>query len=394
MGLFDKLFSKGSKTPNEMKEKSQEEKEAIEKESIQHFGHQMYIDNSDELVYLGNVKKVDKAKHRGGRICDVYIAKALICRDGDAIAPDWGDNVCFEVKENAIVDHELLDYVAAYYLNDISIDENFQNNDRYYLGEIVENTDLDNSTDKYTRGIQSSAVNQWFNRYMDKQEAIERKEIEEREQIKQEEEFRNRIKIDAEINERIERKRKEEEKERQDRINNPYLQLNNFPTLCTGIKSEDYDGINLSNTESRGDILRLRDVKKIGKDGAGTYLYTGYVGNTYNEDDGEFFNNHDKLPICFELYKRLEDIVQEQNPEEIEAVLKLLSVPQNYKDNSQLYYIGKLGRDTRINQYGEIERKTSIIRGENSDSPAIAKQIRSLQKNFKLSHNRDGGEGR
>ena len=32
------------------------------------------------------------------------------------------------------------------------------------------------------------------------------------------------------------------------------------------------------------EILRIRALNKIGKDGSGTYLYSGYIGNTPNEN--------------------------------------------------------------------------------------------------------------
>ena len=392
MGLFDKIFAKSKKKQDKDIEESQKR---YEQEKLKVYGHDLQIEDSDEVVSVLSINKVNRVAHRNGKVCDVYTAKAILHKEDYEFMPDLGDDVCFEVKENTIIDHELLDYVAGYYLLNKSKDKS-----RVYLGEIEKNKDTLDLNNKYVLGDKSQTVNQWFDGYIDKQNEEKRKKMEEKMNRTKQEEFRAKLKFIEENKIEAEKRNAEREALIQERISNPYLKQTVKGITPSQIRIEEYDGINISNGNNRGDILRIIGLQKIGKDGSGTYLYSGHLQNTRNESDAIMFD-YGKLdsyglmtPVCFELYRRLEDIVAEQNPEEIREVLKFLSEPQNFRNNEQLNYIGHLSQEAKINQFGEIERKIVAIRGENSTSPAIAKQISSLQKSFAETHSRDSEEGR
>lgn len=114
-----------------------------------------------------------------------------------------------------------------------------------------------------------------------------------------------------------------------------------------------------------GDVLRIRKVDKIGKDGSGTYLYSAYLNKTPNEYDVEFLSEEEPAgyPVCFTLEKRLEDIVREGKTQEINTLLSLLSNSRNFENNEQLVYIGGINRNGKIIDPASIEQYGSQNKG-------------------------------
>ena len=109
----------------------------------------------------------------------------------------------------------------------------------------------------------------------------------------------------------------------------------------------NYDGVNIET----GDVLRIRNVNKVGKDGSGTYLYSAYIDNTPNEHDVEVLGKTPMgFPVCFELPKRLEDIVRDGDLKEIRQVLQLLSNGRNFENHKQLNYIGGIDKNGQVNR--------------------------------------------
>ena len=152
----------------------------------------------------------------------------------------------------------------------------------------------------------------------------------------------------------------------------------------------NYDGINVSDGDERGYILRIRQLENRGIDGSGTYLYSGYICSTGDESDVEFNDYRTSTAVCFELYRSLENIVEDNNPQEIQNVLNFLSNPNNFKNNDKLNYIGHLDRVTEIQPNGEIKRTVVERRLGESNSPAIAAQIKIMQQEF----DRENGQSR
>ena len=148
------------------------------------------------------------------------------------------------------------------------------------------------------------------------------------------------------------------------------------PTLCRVIipgykngsrKIYSYDGVNVCT----GEVLRIRGLNHIGKDGSGTHLYLGYIYNTENEDDADLSiesieQMNGAARVCFELPKSLLDIENEGNLDEIKQVLQLLSDERNFVAADKLKYIGG------------INNSWQITRNEKSSSPVIQKIIQKL----------------
>lgn len=150
------------------------------------------------------------------------------------------------------------------------------------------------------------------------------------------------------------------------RIENPYLRKVRQYKIG-GKTYEDYDGINIQT----GDILRIRRLDKVGKDGSGTYLYQGYVHSTPNQDDVEFLDKAVMgIPVCFDLPKRFSDIEMDNNPEEIRKILELLSDAEKYSNREGLSYIGGIDKKGKINHNTE------------PDSFGIANAIKRLTQEY------------
>lgn len=175
--------------------------------------------------------------------------------------------------------------------------------------------------------------------------------------------------------------RLDEVQKRIERFNNPYLKQLPY-TWIENKPLENYDGINLSIEKNTGNILRLRNVKKVGKDGSGTYLYWGYMYNSFEETNPEI-KDLDKgaVPVCFELYKRLEDIAKEKNEDETIALLTFLSNPDNFKKSNTVKYIGHFFKKTIENKKEIIEEYRASTE-KNSNSPTIQKQIEKIQRDY------------
>lgn len=151
------------------------------------------------------------------------------------------------------------------------------------------------------------------------------------------------------------------------RRENPYLRKVRQYEI-KGKIYEDYDGINMET----GDILRIRKLEKIGKDGSGTYLYQGYVHSTSNEDDAEILDEGKPMgvPVCFDLPKRFSDIEAVNNLQEVRTILELLSDTSKYGNYASLSYIGGLDKNGKLNHNTE------------PDSLAIANTIKRLIQEF------------
>lgn len=188
--------------------------------------------------------------------------------------------------------------------------------------------------------------------------------------------------------------RLDEVQKKLEKLNNPYLKQLKY-TWIEDKPFENYDGVNMSVEKNTGDTLRIRQLKKVGKDGSGTYLYCGYIYNASNEKDAEIKDlEKNAVPVCFESYKKLEDIAKDNNLNEIKAVLQLLSEPKNFEKFKTVRYIGHLYTKTKTNEKGEKEEKLKISRYLVSDSPAIQKQIEKLQKEYAQKNNKDSNSKR
>ena len=167
------------------------------------------------------------------------------------------------------------------------------------------------------------------------------------------------------------------------RLTNPFLKQLPY-TWNEDIPYENYNGVNMTVNKNGGEILKIRKLQKVGKDGSGTYLYWGYIYNTPEETDNDI-EDLDKyaFPVCFESYRRLTDISKDGDIQEIGALLKMLSREENFKKNNTIKYVGHLFKKYKRNEKGELEARVKYKRHLVSDSLAIQKQIEKLQREYK-----------
>lgn len=300
-----------------------------------------------------------RIKHRNGKITKLMLAKAISVRNGDALVIDAADDIAFELKEGQQIGRNALQEIAYEYERQSELKDEICN----YLG-IVDYTEkgykMDQKSLKVEEYVKQNVVSQIL------EERNERKRV-------WEERYRQRQKIEEE-----QRRKFTESLDAKDyvaqyqetvrkRLENPYLRKTGQYRI-DGKIYEDYDGINTQT----GDILRIRKLDKIGKDGSGTYLYQGYINSTPNEDDAEILDRGKPMgiPVCFDLPKRFSDIEKTNNPQEIQKILQLLSSVDKYANHEQLIYIGG------------IDKQGNIYHKQEPDSLGIANAIKRLIREF------------
>lgn len=167
---------------------------------------------------------------------------------------------------------------------------------------------------------------------------------------------------------------------KEDRISRPYLESKGYVNVF-GKTVANYNGINTQT----GEILKIRHLDKVGKDGNGTYLYTGYIQNVMDKDKNEVLGEARPRGtfVCFEMRKRFEDIVNSGNLQQIKQLLNFFSTSgiRGYEKDG-LYYIGKM------DEYGNISRNA------NSNSPAIRNAIEGIKREYAqtMKINKDQGK--
>ncbi len=253
--------------------------------------------------------------------------------------------VVFEIPQGMQIDDIMLQKIGYQYVYE---NENTANNlECMYLGEL--------SSDLYRSNIvnKSDRVQKYVNERIlpqvekEKDEQIQ-KQMKSTEQIRKnnelkENEFKIRIQKEQQQYEQQERKIKSE------RIANPTLtQSGNEYIGNDGKKYIDYNGVNVYN----GNILKLRKTNKVGKDENGTYLYTTYIQETPHEYDVEILGKNEipnGIPVCFATDKKIEDVINFNNQNDLKTLLQLLGNPEIKKQNNgYLNYIGKIDKNNNI----------------------------------------------
>lgn len=289
------------------------------------------------LIKISGVKSVKDVQRKNGERTKLMLAKAIKLREDDTFMLDEVKDIAFELNERQLPSYDVLKAVAHQY----EIQENSENKGCQYLG-IVDNTINGYEITRYSHGVEN---------YIKKQ--IDPMIIAQKEQERKVSDAEYRQK---QLNERrllyMESLKKQEDigamqRKYNQRKANPYLHKEGQYKI-NGKIYEDYNGINLQT----GEILRIRHLDKVVKTkDTGIYLYQGNIYSTPNEDDLEVFKggNPGEVSVCFELPKRLSDIVNEQNPEEIRSVLELLSSARNYSINEGLVYLGEIDEKWAVN---------------------------------------------
>lgn len=288
------------------------------------------------LIKIWGVKAVKNIQYRNSERTKLMLAKAIKLREDDTFMFDEVRDIAFELNERQLPSYDVLKAVAYQY----EIQERTEGEGCRYLG-IVDSTKNGYEITRYSHGVEN---------YIKQQ--IDPMIIAQKEQERREANARYR---QSQLNERrllyMESLKAEEymnamQRECEQRKANPYLYKKGQYVL-DGKIYEDYNGINLQT----GEILRIRHLDKVEKTkNTGIYLYQGNIYSTQNENDMEFLGggNAGEVSVCFELPKRLSDIVNEQNPKEIRSVLELLSNARNYSRNEGLVYLGEIDENWTV----------------------------------------------
>ncbi len=358
MGIFDKL--KGKKENKEAEVAGKKTREVYSMPSL---------DGKDEITVF-RPGKVNNIRHRNNEITQLIMARIIKQREGDTIYFDYTDYVAFELSKEQEISDEIMSAVMRQYERE-SRGKMQGGQQQYYLGRLI-----DDRTGWYTFDSKSEAVQNIVNKIVEEQITARNAELDAKMQRRQEE-----ITKQQEFMASIDAKGYLEnaQREKNERKQYPTIREVYYPNARSDSRYANYDGVNINT----GDILRMRQVNKVGKDGSGTYLYSAYIKNAEHESDVEFLGgqNPDGYAVCFELQKRLEDIVRTGNLQEITKVLTLLSDARNFQDMRQLTYIGEVDKN------GQVNRK------EKSSSSAIQSRIELMKQEFaRAIQQRDQGQ--
>lgn len=339
--------------------KSKEQKEKRDKENKTIFPLSIRLSNG-ENVTIFTVKDENVVRHSDGR--ETKIKVALLSHtysDGQAMLFEPSKYVVFDVNTNQVIDVNFMYNMMSQYYKQGDNKDICQ-----YIGEY----------NPYSNEFEQNS--EYVKKHIDEVVAFNIKS-----QIKQKEEQRLKEEESRKLIEENNAKKWREQYNISgyaEYMNSIYRQRLNFPFLKTlkpfyvnNKKYYNYNGVNLID----GKILKIRNLDKVGKDGSGTYLYAGYIQETQNETDAEILNKFAKplgKYICFETKKRIEDIIQNQNPNEIKCLLNLLSIGTEsaYRDNGELNYIGAMDK------YGNVTREFE------SNSNAIRQQIEAMKRAY------------
>lgn len=375
MGLFSKIAEmiKRSRTPKldagNNYQKNQYQEQDIRNINYLQQPYTIKLSNNGEELMLTSIQFDNTVNHSNGEVTNLMIAKAIRYQDGDTIYFNQQESIAFEVPAGAQIDDVILQKISCYYMYERNMPDH--NKECMYLGRL--------SQDPYDLGThnKSEAVNRYINEKVEPRIAREKQEQIERQMAS----YRERQERDQTNAEKYRKNMLEEQKEymRQqnkikiERMGNPYLrQIDRDYIAKDGKRYCNYNGVNVLN----GDILRLRRMNKVGKDENGTYVYTGYVETTQNEDDVEMLSKDgipSGIPVCFATDKKIEEIMQSNNPNDLKILLLLLSQKtEDFKNNNgYLNYIGY------INQYNN-----STYKNLGNTTRTIQSTVEKLQQEF------------
>lgn len=304
------------------------------------------IDGKSEIS-MYDIAKEREITHSDGRRTDLILAKITKHIKDETIFDDRSNYIAFELQHGQQLTQRMAEIIMDVY------DRQYQQKKVSYLGTLEEDA----------RGIQigkkSMAVEQTVEKIVIEMEEERQEQSKKYYAMQQQKEASYREALAQRTKLAMEEQRLRQEERRQ----NPFIKCIGSEQR-EGKKYYSYDGINIET----GEILRIRSVNKVGKDGSGTYLYTAYLSSTLHEYDEEFEEDM-SIPICFTLGKRLSDIVQQGDRQEIQTLLCLLSNNRNFEYSDQLNYIG------------EMDRFGNITNGQYAFS-AIGMKIQELQRDY------------
>lgn len=310
-------------------------------------------------IYVFNIENEGTVTHHGGDKTTLLMGRIMKMREGATVSFDSANFLSFEIPYGTELTEQLLTKAMRQYEQEIQAENG--NSSSHYIGRLTKD-----EKGEFVYGNKSKVVEGKVTEIVHEQ--IQKREEQRRrnraENAKNSESADRRAMYRTSLSAREHLAGKAEE--RTERKAHPFLTKDKYP--LGGTNYIDYTGVDMHT----GDILRIRHVDKIGKDGSGTYLYSAYIERRANEDDVEFVDVEEGPYsfVCFELQKRLEDIVCEQKQQEVTTLLELLSDDRAFENRDTLTYLG------------EIDKSEQVKRREKSTSNAIQARIEFMKKQY------------
>lgn len=392
MGLFSNIKNKIQEMINRSKRQGLPEAQEYQIEN-----NNEYLNNSEMIILpngdnfsINSIKFDRQVKHSDGRISNIMIASTVRVGYGEAmlLGENGTDKVVFEIPEGESITPTILNKIANYsdFLN--HTDQKY-----IYIGEI--NSDVNDNSLRKSSFVEKHMYKDLIPVF-ENERNVNMKRMEQSNRYSQENYFDS---IRVNINER----NKREDELKKSRMQNPFLNRIDNSMDQTGKMYNNFNGVNINT----GDILRIRNLDKLGKDENGNNLYQAFIANTSREDFRVFNNDYiggNYVPICFTSKKEIEDIVAQQDNYDINSVLELFSQPQIFNEeccpDDQLNYIGSL--DSNMNFHWELLNEGSKEFYINYDggrrnsalSETMRNAISNIQKNFynKMQEKNKGNE--
>lgn len=374
MGLLSKIKSVFKRTKTPLIDAGEEYQQNItEIDYIESPVQLMDIDGNNSIM-LNSIKYNNQYVYQDGRKTNIMIAQILNKTDMDE---EYGlfrgerDYIAFEMPEGTKVNDDVLIQKIATYYSYGQQQNMFGDTECKYIGFIDQNANnneirINPQIDKYVR----EEISENIKNNKKREEKLRKEFIEENSEknISASKRYRDNLQKETMHSMNIYKK------QAQDRIENFYLQQTSLNRTEDGKRTTTLEGIDLTN----GDFLKIYELDKVGKDTNGTYVYTAYLeensekGHAQVLDRNGEFHSKASIPVCFTTQKRIEDIVEGQDRQELYNVLSLLSNKDVLKENNGY-----------LNFIGSLDEKTNIQpKGQENLSNAIRQKIYSLQSEF------------
>lgn len=281
--------------------------------------------SSNQSLMITAIQKGERMQYSNGEITDLMIAKVIKYKNGEHISSLNQESVAFEIPSGTPIDDIVLNKISQYYMYERNMPDN--NKNCMYLGKL--------SHDPYDLGNnnKSAYVEKYINEKIAPQ--IEREK---------QEQIQSQLRSYRETQERDARKQRE---------------------FVAGMQEEYKEYVQQQN-EIKNQRIKNPYLNQIGEE---------YVSTTANENNAEILSKDitpEGIPICFTTDRKIEEIMQSEDPRDKVTLLSLLSEKSlDYENNNgYLNYIGKIDR------YNRIDRNLA------ETSEIIQSTVTRVQKNF------------
>lgn len=314
--------------------------------------------------------KIDSINFETGN--KLILARLGKARNGVAEALYTGDYVAFEIEKGAKLDFNMLKKLASYYEYASQMTESFNKECCYYGILNKDKNDLFRNKDfKVQRYVERAIIP----KIRAEEEAIRRRD--EMRYKPKEEPKKDEPKQFSLSAEELEKGIEAQRLEKVGKIKELYLKQSGSYYDEAQNQYHDY---NATDTYT-GDFLQIKKLNKVAKDENGRYIYTAFLGRTSSLYNAVYQDKNGipvgSIPVCFTMDSRFEDVVKNQNPTEMKALLDMLSSRETF-DRS--YGV--------LNYIGCLEKSGNVNRDIYNNSPAIVSTINNLQHQFYLQNQR------